>query len=196
MKEKEIHGLLLVGGRSQRMGADKALLRFNGREPQIQHAAELLGSVCPKVFISLRREQAFPIPKGTAPLHDSVNDVHGPLCGILSAMQAYPEAHWLVLACDLPFLRRPALEKLIRGFHAAALHPTAYRSAHDGLPEPLCALYPAGFAQPLEELARDLGKHCPRKLLIQANVQLIDQDDPHSLDNINTPEEFAAASRA
>ncbi|TVP78421.1 MAG: molybdenum cofactor biosynthesis protein MoaAD [Puniceicoccaceae bacterium] len=185
-----IHGLVLVGGKSQRMGRDKAMLTYHGGQTQLEHTAALLQRVCPKVFISQRSEQSFPAPEGTEPIHDAYQTIQGPLCGILSAMQADPEAHWLVLACDLPYLTESALKKLIAAFQQAPPQLTAYRSSHDGLPEPLCAIYPAGSDSELLALSRELNKNCPRKLLIVKEAALIEQDDPRSLDNINTAEEY------
>lgn len=191
-----IYGLVLVGGESRRMGSDKALLSYDGKATQLERTAALLQSVCPRVFISQREEQPFPTPEGTEAIYDRVDEARGPLRGILSAMQVHPDAHWLVLACDLPNLTSAALEKLIVTFNEAATPElTAYRSSHDGLPEPLCALYPSGSDAGLLALAQELGKSCPRKLLIIKEAALVDQDDPRSLDNINTAEEFKALTQ-
>lgn len=189
---KPLYGLVLVGGQSRRMGRDKALLSYDGERTQLERTASLLQSVCTQTYVSQRQEQAFPVPTETEVIYDSDADIHGPLCGILSAMQQHPEADWLVLACDLPNLTEATLRKLIQFYHSKEPTLTAYRSSSDGLPEPLCAIYPAGFANPLKELALELGKHCPRKLLIVKEASLVDQDDPRSLDNINTAEEFKA----
>ena len=108
-------------------------------------------------------------------------------------MRAYPDAHWLILACDLPNLTTATLEKLIAAFRSTDLPElTAYQSSHDGLPEPLCAIYPAGSDDDLLSLTQELGKCCPRKLLIIKQATLIEQDDPRSLNNINTADEFNA----
>lgn len=188
----EIHGLVLVGGESRRMGRDKALLSYDGEQTQLERSCSLLKAVCSEVYVSQRKEQSFPLPEGIERIEDSVEAVKGPLCGILSAMAAKPEAHWLVLACDLPFLQKRTLEKLIKEFKSETPQLTAYRSAHDELPEPLCAIYPSGSDQELSALAHKIGKFCPRKLLILKEARLIDQGDPRSLDNINTTEEYAA----
>ena len=81
------------------------------------------------------------IPLGRAyPLIvDSVTG-EGPVVGIRSAFAAHPNVAWLVLACDLPFLSEAAIEGLLRRRDPGAL-ATAYISAHDGLPEPLCAIW-------------------------------------------------------
>jgi molybdopterin-guanine dinucleotide biosynthesis protein A len=192
MSTLQIYGLVLVGGRSQRMGRDKALLQYADHRSQLERTSALLQAVCPRVFVSQRAEQNFPLPPQTAAIMDSVSAARGPLCGILSAMQAHPQAHWLVLACDLPWLTSATLDKLITAFRAQAPELTAYRSSHDGLPEPLCALYPAGADVGLLQLATQIGKSCPRKLLIIKQARLIEQDDPRSLDNINTAEEYRA----
>jgi molybdopterin-guanine dinucleotide biosynthesis protein A len=189
-----IYGLVLVGGQSERMGRDKALLSYHGEGTQLERTAALLQSVCPMVFISQRAEQAFATPTGTEAIFDSIDDIKGPLCGILSAMRAHPEAHWLVLACDLPNLQTATLKKLIAEFQKSPPQLTAYRSSHDDLPEPLCAIYPSGSDVGLLALSQELGKHCPRKLLIVKEAALIAQDDPRSLDNINTAEEYEQAA--
>lgn len=187
-----IYGLLLVGGASRRMGRDKALLTYHGGTTQLERSAALLQSVCERTFVSQRPDQDYPTPAAAEIIYDSVREINGPLCGILSAMRQHPAAHWLVLACDLPYLETGTLRKLVHSFEQTTPQLTAYRSAHDGLPEPLCAIYPAGTADQLQALAEKLGKHCPRKLLIVQEATLIEQDDPRSLDNINTAAEYEA----
>jgi molybdopterin-guanine dinucleotide biosynthesis protein A len=60
------------------------------------------------------------------------------------------------------------------------------------LPEPLCAIYePASRDRLIEYVAT--GKNCPRKFLIKSDVQLIDEPNPHALDNVNTPDEYSSA---
>ncbi|HAV13496.1 MAG TPA: molybdenum cofactor guanylyltransferase [Opitutae bacterium] len=186
-----IYGLVLVGGKSERMGSDKALLTYGSQDTQLERTATLLHTVCERVYVSQRKEQNFECPQIAEPIYDSIQGIHGPLCGILSAMATHPNAHWLVLACDLPFITQATLEKLIAHFRATQPKLTAYQSTYDGLPEPLCALYPSGSDQGLIELSKELGKSCPRKLLIVQQAQLVQQDDPRSLDNINTAEEYA-----
>ncbi|MGC6455893.1 MAG: molybdenum cofactor guanylyltransferase [Coraliomargaritaceae bacterium] len=195
MSQQEIYGLLLAGGQSRRMGTDKALLRYDGGPTQIERASALLKAVCPQVFLSLREGQNFPLPEGVTPIYDQLENCKGPLCGILSALQTHPQAHWLIIACDLPFLEKPALDKLIKEFRRSTPRLIAYRSTHDSLPEPLCAIYPAGCGPRLLDLAEQLGKHCPRKLLIEEDAELIEPVEANYLDNVNTPEEFAVANR-
>jgi molybdopterin-guanine dinucleotide biosynthesis protein A len=72
---------------------------------------------------------------------------------------------------------------------------TAYRSTHDSLPEPLCAIYEPAARAAIETYVA-AGRHCPRKFLLSSDANLIEQPDPRALDNINTVEEHHAAARA
>lgn len=178
------------------MGRDKALLSYEGGRNQLERTVSILHEVCPRVFVSQRKDQSYDLPAPAEPIHDHVDDVKGPLRGILSAMFRHPDADWLVLACDLPFLQVSTLETLVTAYRSRTCSaPLAYRSSSDGLPEPLCAIYPAGHASILHRKATEAGKSCPRHLLIDLEAPLIDQADPRSLDNINTPEAYRAAAK-
>jgi molybdenum cofactor guanylyltransferase len=118
----------------------------------------------------------------------------GPIAGIRSAFAAHPKVAWLVLACDLPYLSDAALDFLLCRRDANAF-ATAYKSAHDGLPEPLCAIWESSAAGALAEYQTG-GGHCPRKFLIRHGARLLEPQDAHALDNVNTPEEYRHAIAA
>ncbi|HET9444892.1 MAG TPA: MoaD/ThiS family protein, partial [Steroidobacteraceae bacterium] len=71
----------------------------------------------------------------------------------------------------------------------------AYRSTHDGLPEPLCAIWEPAAREPLLAYLAT-GKQCPRKFLINSNTALLDLPERQALDNVNTAEEFGLAAAA
>jgi len=183
-------GLVLAGGQSRRMGHDKALL-LHGGQSQLSYAVGLLEPVTDKVFVSARRDQLRDPERGRfETIVDRYDDI-GPVAGILSAMESYPEADWLVLACDLPNIDTGTLDYLLA--HRSASRPfTAFRSSHDGLPEPLCAVYAAGSDAQLRRFVDD-GVVCPRKMLINSDTELLDQPNPAALDNVNTPEDLAGS---
>ena len=188
-----VFGLILAGGLSSRMQRDKAALLYGGRS-QLDRAFELASRHTLKTFVSIRPGQiGDPVRAHRPVIVDSVLG-EGPVVGIRSALAAYPYASWLVLACDLPFLSDAALELLLRERDPAGL-ATAYRSAHDGQPEPLCAIWEPTAALPLAEY-QETGASCPRKFLIRHAVRLLEPADQHVLDNINTPEDYARALAA
>jgi molybdenum cofactor guanylyltransferase len=188
-----LYGLILAGGSSTRMHQDKAALRYQGKN-QLDRAFDLAGRHVDKVFVSVRASQAADPTRAQRPqILDSVEG-EGPIVGIRSALAAYPQVAWLVLACDLPFLSDAALSQLLRQRDPTAL-ATAFRSTHDGLPEPLCAIWEPAAAAALAAYQKEGGR-CPRKFLIRHAAPLLEPLDRHALDNVNTPEEYTAAVAA
>jgi molybdopterin-guanine dinucleotide biosynthesis protein A/molybdopterin converting factor small subunit len=188
-----IYGLILAGGASKRMQRDKAALTYQGKT-QLARAFELASRHVGQVFVSLRADQTSDPTRAQWPMMVDSGDGEGPIVGIRSALTAHPEVAWLVLACDLPFLSDTAIEELLRRRDRSSL-ATAYKSAHDGLPEPLCAIWEPAAARVLADYHAG-GGHCPRKFLIRHGAHLIDLPDPRALDNVNTPEEYSQAVAA
>jgi len=185
-----IYGLVLAGGESRRMGQDKALLARDGRS-QLAHMVDLLARVTERVFVSARESQSSNAERSRFPqIIDRYDDI-GPVAGILSALEEYPEVDWLVVACDLPNIDAATLEFLLQN-RSQTRSFSAFKSSYDGLPEPLCAIYPAGSDAVIRAFIDD-GIVCPRKILIRSATQLLEQPDPHALDNINTPEDLAGS---
>ncbi len=172
------------------MQRDKAALSYQGKN-QLDRAVNLLKSGVGQVFVSVRADQRADPLRARYPQVVDAHEGLGPIAGIAAAQALKPDAAWLVLACDLPFLDAGTVSHLI-AHRDPTRTATAYRSSHDGLPEPLCAIYePSSSAAILERIRA--GKDCPRKFLIQSDVLILEQPDPRALDNINTPEEYSAA---
>jgi molybdenum cofactor guanylyltransferase len=188
-----VYGLILAGGSSSRMQRDKAALIYRGKT-QLDRAFELASRHVARVFVSVRPSQATDATRAHRPLIIDAVDGEGPIVGIRSALAAHPDVAWLVIACDLPFLSDAALERLLTERDPSSL-ATAYRSAHDDLPEPLCAVWEPAAAAALSAYLSN-GGHCPRKFLIRHATRLLEPRDRQALDNINTPEEYAQARDA
>ncbi len=188
-----LRGLVLAGGRSERMHADKGALRYHGLADQRQHTAALLSEFCADVRVSVRPEQAAELPAGLVPLPDTFLGL-GPLGGILSAFRADPNAAWLVLACDLPLLTRTTLDFLVENRQPGRF-ATALQSPWDDFPEPLITIWePRAYGELLRFLS--LGYSCPRKALINSDTAVLPPPAPDELRNVNTPEERAEVEMA
>ncbi|MDW3209580.1 MAG: NTP transferase domain-containing protein [Reichenbachiella sp.] len=182
-----IHGLVLAGGQSTRMKRDKSEINYFGKG-QKDYMYDLLANVSDQAYYSVRQDQA------TA---DSTNEVVdtftglGPYGAILSAFRTNPNAAWLVTACDQPFITKETLELLIskRNPSKAA---TAFYNPETEFPEPLITLWePRAYSHLLHFLS--LGYSCPRKVLINTDIEIVHLDDPSVLKNVNTPEEYEEA---
>lgn len=185
--EAPLFGLVLAGGASTRMQRDKAAIQYHGQS-QLHWTFQLLSHVCAATFVSVRPDQREePTRAGLPQIVDRQPGI-GPIAGISAALQAHPKAAWLVVACDLPFLNEQTLRHLIakRDAHKLA---TAYKSSHDGLPEPLCAIWEPTAREPVLAYVA-AGKQCPRKFLINADTLLLDLPDAQALENVNTADEY------
>lgn len=169
------------------MGRDKALLDHNGQS-QLAYVAGVLDACVEKVFVSTRPDQADDEQRAQyAQIVDRYDDL-GPVAGILSALEEEPEVDWLVVACDLPNIDEQTIRYLLEQ-RAGEQDFTAFTSSHDGLPEPLCAVYPSGCDSIIRQFI-DEGMNCPRKILIRSETRLLDQPHPEALDNVNTPDDL------
>lgn len=185
-----LFGLVLAGGASTRMKRDKAALAYHGK-PQLQWAYDLLSELCAATFVSVRPDQRDEPTRATLPQIVDRQPGIGPAAGITAALAEHPKAAWLVVACDLPFITAPTLQHLIAHRDPQRV-ATAYRSNHDSLPEPLCAIWEPSAREPLQAYLAT-GKQCPRKFLIDSNALLLDLPNARALDNVNTVDEFSAA---
>jgi molybdenum cofactor guanylyltransferase len=192
-KAAPLYALILAGGQSKRMQRDKAALVYHGRS-QLEWAVSFVQPHVERVFVSVRPDQSNdPVRARFEQIVDTEANL-GPIAGIMAAQAKYPNVAWLVLACDLPFLDEGTLTTLVAARDPQRL-ATAFRSSHDVLPEPLCTIYePASREAILAHIAS--GKNCPRKFLINSDVHLLDEPNPHALDNVNTPDEYGSAVAA
>lgn len=183
-----IYGLVLAGGKSKRMGHDKAVINYHGK-PQIQWAYELLSRQLEKVFISVRTEQENEPIRASLPQIQDQGITSGPLDGIASAQQTHPAAAWLVIACDLPWLDDASIKHLLAERDPSKVATAFVSVHHPGLPEPLCAIWEPA-CKVVIDAAIAIERNCPRKILINTNTHLVSQLNPRSMDNINHPQEL------
>jgi molybdenum cofactor guanylyltransferase len=184
-----LDGLVLAGGKSVRMGHDKGLIDWHGKE-QRYFIADLLNRFCNDVFISCREEQQQEIDSNYKTLPDTFIGL-GPYGAILSAFREQPNAAWLVVAADLPLIDENTLGYLIEHRDTSSI-ATTFESPYDNFPEPLISIWePKSYPVLLSFLAQ--GYSCPRKVLINSDTQILKAPNTELLMNVNTPEELAKA---
>lgn len=182
-----LNGLVLAGGKSRRMGRDKGKINYHGK-PQREYAFDLLAACCEQTFLSCRPDQsADPDLFGMPLIFDSFLGL-GPFGAIASAFRENPNSAWLVVACDLPLLDQEALNYLIQHRDTSKI-ATAFNSPNNEFPEPLITIWePRSYPVLLSFLTQ--GYSCPRKVLINSDVALVDAPDTRVLTNVNSPEDL------
>jgi molybdopterin-guanine dinucleotide biosynthesis protein A len=189
-----LFGLVMAGGKSRRMGENKALLSYASR-PQIQVCRDLLHGFTSRVLVSARKEQrAEYAPFVGSPeleiIEDRFGDI-GPAGGILSAMAAFPQAALLVVAVDLPMLAANDLQVLVSA-RDGKRHATAFLSRTGDFLEPLCTIYePHAQSQIVDAVERNV--RCLSRILGGMDVaSVIQPNSSAALTNINSRQEFEA----
>ena len=186
-----LNGLVLAGGKSVRMGYDKGSVSWFGKE-QRYHVADMLGPLCKDVFISCRADQKQQIDPNYAVLEDSFIGL-GPYGAILSAFREQPDRAWLVVACDMPLLETETFKFLIEKRKISAV-ATAFNSPENEFPEPLITIWePKSYPVLLSFLSQ--GYSCPRKVLINSDVNLLQAPNVDALTNVNTPDDLEKVKR-
>jgi molybdopterin-guanine dinucleotide biosynthesis protein A len=135
MEAMDVCAVVLAGGKSRRMGSNKALLDFGG-QPLIRVLIDRIRPITNQILISSNdpswyRFLNFPV------IPDQYIG-HGPLAGLHAAMLSNNCSLYIVLACDLPNLKAPLLRNLIS---LAEGYDAAIPRTRDGLAHPLCAAY-------------------------------------------------------
>jgi molybdopterin-guanine dinucleotide biosynthesis protein A len=181
-------GFVLAGGRSTRMGQDKALLTLGG-EPLVKRGVRKLSKVCAEVAIAGGAENLTQfgrvIPDESAGC--------GPLGGIVAALEQSSFEWNLFLAVDAPFVPVSVLKALL--FMAAGSPGVCVMARTEGMMQPLCAVYSReALAVLRQELAAGRWK-VTRAIEAAGPVKVIDFDEASWFTNLNTPEEFAEAER-
>jgi len=173
--------LILTGGKSERMGTDKAILEYHGI-PQWKYLRQQCEALDLPVYISCKKEQQdFWKHQGLNTVVDEFQDM-GPMAGMLSAMRQYPPFSWLVMACDMPNWNAEAMQRLIKNRNVKA-GATAFFNGDKQWHEPLAAIWEKDMEGPLYQWS--WVSRCPRKLLNQISTHSVPLNGMHWVDNIN-----------
>jgi molybdopterin-guanine dinucleotide biosynthesis protein A len=191
----DVTAFILAGGKSTRMGRDKAFLELGGRT-LLARALELAGTVAREVRI-VGGARTF------ATFGRVVEDVYGergPLGGIHAALKTTTTELNLMLAVDLPFLEPKVVEYLIFQARQSAAVVTVPRVG--GGWQPLCAVYRRSFAGVAEQSLRE-GRNKIDPLFADVETRVIEEEElspagfsGEMFRNLNTQEEWEEAKTA
>lgn len=205
--------IILAGGKSRRMGSDKAFLEFDG-ELLIERVIERVRRVCDQVVIVSNDLDSY--ARFGVPIVGDVYPNKGSLGGIFSGLLAIREPYAVAVACDMPFLNEALLRHLISladqadvivprakdlssNVHRGRPDASTLRLAKDADLHPTHAVYSKNCIEPMRArlLADDLRiisfYEAVRVLVVEPEA--IDRFDPKHLSffNANTPEDLEFA---
>jgi molybdopterin-guanine dinucleotide biosynthesis protein A len=176
-----ISAAIIAGGKSSRMGRDKAFIEIDG-QPMWQRQQSLLRQLgITDILISANADQSF--PRTITTVRDTVHE-QGPLAGLAACLRQCKNDHLLAIAVDMPNLDAPFLQLFID-----AKNPLIFQNDTTGYIEPFPGLYPKSAADIAEQRLQN------DDLSLQSFIREIAPHirpiaDPHYFQNWNTPEEI------
>jgi len=192
--QDNLYGLVVCGGQSTRMGFDKGFLIYH-RKPQCYHLADLLlqdpNPLCFKAFISCNDKQTALISKdyNVLPDHPAYQN-SGPIASVLTAFATHPNASFLVVGCDYPFIEKNDLMVFLESIQEDSLAAAFYND--DNKFEPLLAWYSRNAGLSLQTFYENGGKSLQHFLHVNS-AEKYRPDNQNIMTSIDTPEAFASA---
>lgn len=184
---QHIGAIVLAGGKSVRMGQDKALLPWNGTT-LLEHCVANLRELTSNIVIVADRADRYAL-SGCRMAADLYPDA-GPVGGIVTGLTALGEGRHIVIACDMPFVRTELLRLLL---DSATEDWDAVVPEIGGQIEPLCAVYRSSAIPPLRRFL-DSGQRAAQRAVQSLHTRFLGEDnlrhaDPNliSFTNLNTP---------
>lgn len=185
------YGLVLAGGKSQRMGTDKGMLKYHKNLPQWKWSMNLLHDFSQKVFLSISKGQMdqpnLPFPEDLI-IVDKYDSI-GPIGGIAAAMKSYPSVSWLICTVDQPGITINTLTQLINN-STINKDGTCFVCEENKkiLLQPFPCLLNPGASKIIFEHIKN-GNYSVKKSLDSMNTERIVIQDPQQLVNLNIPAE-------
>ncbi len=189
MNKTDVTVAIQAGGKSSRMGRDKAFVELNGR-PLIEIVRDAVMDLGDELILISNKPAAY--AHLNLPIFTDLYPDHGPLGGIYTAVSQASHPHVLVVACDMPWLSRPLLTYML------SLRATAdiIIPRWSKFPEPLHAIYNK-TCLPAIQKNLDNGRLKITGFFGQVQVRFIDRQEIEQFDengrsfvNINTPDDL------
>jgi molybdopterin-guanine dinucleotide biosynthesis protein A len=192
----DLSAFILAGGKSARMGADKAFVLFDGRT-LLARVLDVARSLTPNVHIVGDPAKFAPF----APVIEDVFPGCGPLGGIHAALLRSETQLNVMLAVDIPFVSLALLQFLVSHSRNSPSSSVTVPRSNGGL-QPLCAVYRRNFADAAEQALRT-GHYKIDVLFEDPGTQIIGEEElevagfsPRIFRNLNTPEDLVAAQQS
>ncbi len=188
LMKRHILGLVLAGGQSKRLGRDKAMISFHGGQTQLEYSLSLLDAFCSRTAISSRENQRCvgEVSCGAELVLD-LEEVKGPMSGVMAGLRAAQGWPILALACDMPMVDGSLVLRLLSQRDSGKL--ASCFIGENGRPEPLLAIYEANAMEELQELSRK-GEFSLRHFLESSDVERVPCRRPQLLASVNTLEDL------
>lgn len=180
--------VIFAGGKSSRMGRNKALLPFGGFATLAEYQYARLSPLFTETYLSVKTAEPFPDVLPVITDDPAIKDF-APTAGFVSAFHALGDERIFALGVDTPFIDAKIIAALIAA-DREGVDAVIARTAEGQ--HPLCGIYHRSLLPRFEAMAA-AGDHKLGKLLRDCDVVYVDFEDEARFANLNHPHEYAAA---
>ncbi|WP_300365992.1 molybdenum cofactor guanylyltransferase MobA [Hydrogenimonas sp.] len=181
--------VIFAGGKSSRMGQDKALLPFGGFPSLAEYQYRRLLPLFSNVYISAKRNKfSFDAPMI---LDAPASDFFAPTAGLLTVYETLA-SDFFAISVDTPFVDETVIEGVVSLYEREKADAVIARSP--GGTHPMCGIYTMTLLPLLKQMIEE-GNHRLNHLLGIADTRFVDFPDDELFFNMNTPAEYRAGNR-
>ncbi len=193
MKNTEkITGIILCGGKSRRMGSNKALLKLNGKYI-VNHVFEVLSTLCKEIIISTNTNELSFLKADL--VADEFQNI-GPIAGIYSALKHSKTEKNIILSCDTPFISKGILEYMLKNSESFDVVLPVFEE----FLQPMTGIFNKKIIPVIENEIKK-GNHIPPKIFKKSNLNKLKIDKntsgwhKHLFFNVNSLEDYEKAKQ-
>lgn len=191
MTRKDVTVQIMIGGKSTRMGTDKALVKLGGKT-LLERSVERWGDYGGGLQLSVGAEDRASLAPEGIPTVTDIYAERGPMGGLHAGLLACGTEYLLLTAVDSPFVTCEMADRLVEAAERFGCDACVY--ALEGRPQPLFALYRKACIAPAEELLK-AGENKMGLLLHRVDTQYLVGVGEEFFRNLNTPQELAEAEK-
>lgn len=183
----DIPCILFAGGKSSRMGSDKALLPFGGCNSLSEYQYKRLRALFKEVYISAKSAEKFDFTCKV--LEDPKASEFAPTAGFVAAFEALHAERIFVLSVDTPFVDDAVIHTLLQA--DTPKHDAVIAKSASGT-HPMCGIYHRSLFESFKTMLQT-SEHRLGKLLSQSQTHYVAFQDEHPFANLNHPHEYDEA---
>lgn len=184
----DIPCVIFAGGRSSRMGEDKALLPFSNSKTLTEYQLHRLQTIFSHVYVSCKTKEKFDFEANF--IEDiQVDSLFAPSIGFISVFKTLKCERFFAISVDTPFIDPEIIQTIIS---RDSLHVEATIAKTSKGTQPLCGIYHISILSKLEEMLHS-NNHKMNALLKHSQTKYIHFDNEQAFFNINHPDEYKKA---
>jgi molybdopterin-guanine dinucleotide biosynthesis protein A len=185
----EIPAVIFAGGKSSRMGRDKALLPFGKFSSLVEYQFHRLSKLFSEVYISWKSSKVEKLQHVSIYDSPKYSHISAPTVGLLSAMEKLQSEYIFIISVDAPLFERDNIKQLIEKLDE---RPDIISPALNGRAEPLLSIYKRELISDIREMA-ERGEHKLQNLLQKRDTKYVNFSEERPFTNLNYFEEYERA---